>query len=96
MEFLRNNYSANEDWMTAVNTHVVGHYLLDYCKSLALEEVKIEPIPMIVFKAYWGCQKLREENFRSYRSAVFRIIDSDKYFIEFNKNVAKNKFKHTV
>ncbi|XP_025408400.1 senecionine N-oxygenase-like isoform X2 [Sipha flava] len=96
IEFLRNNYSANENWMTAVNTHVVGHYLLEYCKSLALEEIKIEPIPMIIFRTYWGCQKLREENFGSYRSAVFRIIDSNKYFIEFDKNNAKNKFKHTV
>lgn len=75
--------------MKAVNTHVVGHYLLDYCKSLALEEIKIEPIPMIIFEAYWGCQKLRNDHFQSYRSAVFRIVDSNNYFIEFDENITK-------
>lgn len=90
MEFIRNNYSANEVWMTPVYTHVVGHYLLDYCKSLAQEEIKIEPIPMIIFETYWGCQKLRENYFRSYRSAVFRIVDSNNFLIELDENVKKN------
>lgn len=77
--------------MIAVNTHVIGHYLFDYCKSLWNEEIKVEPIPRIIFKAYDGCKTLRETYFRSYHSAVFKIIDNDNYTIEFDEKKAKNK-----
>lgn len=77
--------------MIAVRTHVIGHYLFEYCKSLTCEEIKVEPIPRIIFEAYDGCKKLREKHFRSYHSAVFKIIDNDNYTIEFDEKKAKNK-----
>lgn len=77
--------------MIAVNTHVIGNYLFDYCKSLTCEEIKVEPIPQIIFEAYNGCSKLRETYYRSYHSAVFKIVGNDKYTIEFDEKKAKNK-----
>lgn len=77
--------------MTAVKTHVIGHYLYDYCKSLTCEEIKVEPIPQIIFEAYDGCKELKTKYFRSFHSAVFRILDDDNYTIEFDEKNAKNK-----
>lgn len=77
--------------MTAVNTHFLGDYLSDYCKSLALEEIKVEPIPQIIFKAYSGNNIFKKKYHRSYHSAVFKIVDDDNYLIEFDENNAKNK-----
>lgn len=77
--------------MTAVNTHFVGDCLNDYCKSLMQEEVKIEPIPRILFNVYSETAKLRERYNRTYHTALFKIIDDDNYVIEFDENNAKNK-----
>lgn len=76
--------------MTAVDTHFLGDYLNDYCKSL-VEEIEIEPIPRIIFDAYDGCSKLRSNYYRSYQSAVFRIVDDENYTIEFDEKNATNK-----
>lgn len=77
--------------MIPVNTHVIAHYLYDYCKSLATEEVKVEPIPEIIFEVYQGCNEFKAKHFRSFHSAVFKIIDDDNYSIEFDEKNAKNK-----
>lgn len=77
--------------MTAVNTHFLGDYLADYCTSLSQEEIKVEPIPQIIFKAYSGNNILKNKHHRSYQSAVFRIIDDDNYLIEFDEKNAKDK-----
>lgn len=77
--------------MVAVNTHVLGDYLFDYCKSLWSEEIKVEPIPQVIFKAHDGCSELREKFHRSYHSAIFKFIDNDIYDIEFDEKNIKNK-----
>lgn len=80
--------------MTAVDTHVLGDYLFDYCKSLWSEEIKVEPVPWVIFKAHDGCSELRDNFFRSYHSAIFRFVDSDNYKIEFDEKSLKNKWSH--
>lgn len=86
MEFLRIKHASREDWMIAVNTHYLGKSMFDYCKSLSLEEIKVESIPLIFFKVYEGCHKLKEKNCNSYRSAIFTIVDNDNYLIKFDDN----------
>lgn len=76
--------------MAAVDTHFVGDYLGDYCKSL-MQEVKIEPIPQIIFDVYSTTIKIREKYNRTYHSAVFKIVDDNNYVVEFDENNAKNK-----
>lgn len=77
--------------MTAVDTHFVGDCLDDYCKSLTQEEVKVEPIPRIIFDVYSETVELRKKYNRTYHAAVFKIVDDDNYVIEFDWNNAKNK-----
>lgn len=77
--------------MTAVSTHLVGDSLFDYCESLTREEVKIEPIPRILFDIYWEGRNFKEKYSRSYHSAVFRIVDDHTYLLEFDEKSAKNK-----
>lgn len=72
--------------MKAVNTHYLGNSLFDYCKSLSLEEIKVESIPLIFFKVYEGCQKLKKKKCNSYRSALITIVDNDNYIIKFDDN----------
>lgn len=77
--------------MTAANTHILGDYLVDYCKSLSYEEIKVEPIPRVIFEAHDGCSELRDKYYRSYHSAVFKFIDDDNYKIEFDEKNSKYK-----
>lgn len=73
--------------MNAVNTHYLGDSIIDYCKSLSFEEIKVEPIPLIFFKVYDGCHKLKNKHYSSYRSAVFTIVENnDNYIIKFDDN----------
>jgi len=93
IEFLRKRRSSSTTAdleMTAVSTHFLGHYIVDYCKSLA-EEIGVEPIPQIIFNAYNGCNRLRTSHYRTYHSAVFRIVDEDNYVIEFDEKNATDK-----
>jgi len=77
--------------MTPVSTHFLGQNMLNYCKSLLLDTIKVEPIPSVYFEIYNGCHKLKDKYFRSYHSSVVRIINNDDYVIEFNEENAKNK-----
>lgn len=77
--------------MTPVNTHFIGDSLFEYCESLALEECKVEPIPSVFFEIYWKCGALKRKYYRSYHSAVFKILENDEYIVEFDENTAKNK-----
>lgn len=90
LEFLRKNCFSREDWMIAVNSHVIGETLFNYCKSLTVEEINVEPVPQIIFDQYRGCGNLRETHFRSYRSAIFKVLDDERYLIQFDENPAKN------
>lgn len=77
--------------MTAVNTHLLGINLLNYCKSLLLDNIKVEPIPPVFFEIYNECYKLKAKHFRSYHSSVIRIVDTDHFVIEYDEENAKNK-----
>lgn len=91
MEFLRKNRFSREDWMSAASTHRAAENLPDYCKSLATEEIEVEPIPRVVFEAHKGCHELTDKYFMSYHSAVFKIVDDDTYQIEIDENNLKSK-----
>lgn len=73
--------------MQAVSTHTAGKNLTNYCESLVSEEINVEPIPRIIFEVYKGCHELVDKYFLSYHSAVFKIVDSDNYLIEFDKKI---------
>jgi len=77
--------------MSPVSTHFLGEKMADYCKSLILDKIKVEPIPPIYFEIYNECHKLKNKYYRSYRSLVIRIVDNDDYVIEFNAENAKIK-----
>jgi len=77
--------------MAPVNTHFIGNCVLDYCKSLILDKIKVEPIPSVFFEIYNGCNIHKQKYFRSYHSSVIRIINNDDYVIEFDEENAKNK-----
>lgn len=77
--------------MTPVSTHFLGKNMLDYCKSLLLDTIKVEPIPPIYFEICNECHKLKDKYHRSYHSSVVRIINNDDYVIEFDSKNAKNK-----
>lgn len=76
--------------MIAAKSNVLRETVFDYCKSLTVEEIKVEPIPQIIFEQFRECGKLREKFFRSYRSAIFRVVNDERFSIEFDENDAKN------
>ncbi|XP_015363477.1 PREDICTED: senecionine N-oxygenase-like [Diuraphis noxia] len=95
LEFLRKNCSSRLDCMIAmmspVSTHFLGENMSEYCKSLILDKIKVEPIPPIYFEIYNECHKLKNKYYRTYRSMVIRIVDNDDYVIELDAENAKTK-----
>lgn len=77
--------------MSPVSTHFLGNNMLNYCNSLILDKIKVEPIPPVYFEIYDRCHQLKDKYYRSYRSMVVRIVDNDDYVIELDEENAKTK-----